>query len=227
MNASFTGSTAESGTIKTFKFIPERPVDYIAGQFIEVTLAHSDSDGKGIRRWFTLSSSPTEPEIAITVKFDSTVSSFKQALQRMKSGDTIHISDPLGDFVLPLDDSLPVVWIAGGIGITPFHSMATWLKDTNSKREITLFHSIRNQAEAIFADTMKRAGIDEHYLTNTSTGEAARLSAKGIVNTLVDPSAAYYYASGPEQMVENLADGLQTNGIDRQRIITDVFLGYR
>ncbi len=227
MNARFTGSTAESAAITTFHFIPERPVDYIAGQFIEVTLPHPKPDAKGVRRWFTLSSSPTEPAIAITVKYDAVVSSFKQALRHMKPGDIVHISDPLGDFVLPLDDSLPLVWIAGGIGITPFHSMATWLKDTSEKREIVLFHSIRDQAEAIFTDTMKQAGIVEHYLTDTSAGETARLSAKTIVDTLADPSAAYYYISGPEQMVENLASGLQANGISRQLIITDVFLGYR
>ena len=55
--------------IKTFWFVPKKPMDYIAGQFIEMTLPHDHPDERGQKHWFTLSSSPTEPLISITNKF--------------------------------------------------------------------------------------------------------------------------------------------------------------
>ncbi len=227
MIAKLTDITAESTAITSFHLMASRPVDYIAGQFIEVTLPHADPDDRGIRRWFTLSSSPTQPEITVTVRCGGSKSSFKRALQRLQPGDEVQISDPLGDFVLPLDGNLPMVWIAGGIGITPFRSMARWLADTNDKREVLLFHSIHGREEAVFADTMQQAGIIEHYLTDTATSTQNRLSAKDILGRIKDPSRPYYYISGPEQMVEALATDLQASGINRQRIVSDVFLGYR
>jgi ferredoxin-NADP reductase len=67
--------------IQTFWFKPDKPVRYVAGQFIELTLPHDNPDKRGIKRWFTLSSSPTEPLISITTKHaENIVSSFKQNL---------------------------------------------------------------------------------------------------------------------------------------------------
>lgn len=224
MNATLQSVVAESETVMTFYFRPERPLDAIAGQFIELTIPHHGPDKLGIRRQFTLSSSPTEELAAITVKFAGRTSSFKQALRALKAGSIVHMSDPLGDFVLPLDASVPLVWIAGGIGITPFRSMAKWLTDQHESREILLFHSIRNRDEIIFGDVIKGAGIQEHNLVETAS--QARLTADEILTAVSNPTTPLFYISGPEAMVETLAHDLRQHNIPREHIIVDVFLGY-
>src|SRR5438128_2636442 len=127
-----------ASSIKSFWFKPTRPVHYTAGQYIELKLPHDKPDNRGERRWFTLSSYPTEPLLSITTKFTDPGSSFKRALLDMKQGQIINMSDPMGDFVLPKDDTIPLIFVAGGIGVTPVRSMIKWLSDKAEKRDIKL-----------------------------------------------------------------------------------------
>jgi len=163
--------TDESPTIRTFHFTPERPLDHQAGQFIELYLPHDSTDNKGDHRWFTLSNSPTENEVAITVDTPlkpAIISSFKQALWQLQSGDAAQASDPLGDFVLPLNEATPLVWIAGGISITPFRSMAVWIADNKEARQIQLIHSTRTTNEHIFKKLLQQTPLAQYHHIDTS-----------------------------------------------------------
>lgn len=210
--------------IYRFEFRTERHLDYLAGQFAEFTLPHNNPDQRGTRRWFTLSSSPTEQLIAITVKYRNHPSSFKQALRNMRLGDCLAVSDPLGDFVLPLDTTLPLAWIAGGIGITPYRSMATWLTSHNEHRDISLLHVVSQPNEAIYNEAFTKAGIVERSIVDTSLSQ--RPPAHQLLSQLADASERLIYIAGPEVMVATLERDLLDTGIGRERIITDQFLGY-
>ncbi len=61
MKVHFDHTTKEAENISTFYFKPEKPVDYTSGQFTRLNLPHDNPDDRGAKRWFTLSSSPTEP----------------------------------------------------------------------------------------------------------------------------------------------------------------------
>src|ERR1035437_6534264 len=110
MKAVLTRRHHESDNIISFWFEPEKPMNYLAGQFIEINLPHPSSDDRGVKRWFTLSSSPSDaPLVSITTKFNDKSSSFKAALKNLKPGDMVDMSEPMGDFVLPKDPSIPLV----------------------------------------------------------------------------------------------------------------------
>jgi ferredoxin-NADP reductase len=226
MRAAFVTSERLTDHLKTYWFKPEAPVDYIPGQFLEFTLAHSDTDNLGDRRWFTLSSSPTEPLIAITIRLSKAIrhSTYKQALDRLQNGDEVHISDPMGDFVLPLNPGIPLVWIAGGIGITPFRSMAKWLSDNDEQREILLFHSVRNTGDSPFNDIFDAAHVKKDLNVVESLHDSNALIYKIAKNP--KPDETLFYISGPEYMTSMMQNSLQSSGIDNQQIITDAFLGY-
>ena len=223
----------EGHNIYTFWFRPEKKVDQIAGQFIEVHLPHTNPDSRGIRRWFTISSSSTTKELlSITTKMaDKNGSSFKIALRAMAKGHKIKISDPMGDFVLPKDDSIPLVFIAGGIGITPFHSMITYLKDKQEKRNIQLFYGARELDELVFANELKQLeGLDfipviQNAPTNFK-GQTGFLDSKKIFEKIKDKRNARVYISGPEPMVEKFKKEFEELGINKNNLVCDYFPGY-
>lgn len=212
------------GDMYCFQFEPERQLDYIAGQFAEFTIEHANPDARGIRRWFTLSSSPTEPLVAITARCEGQLSSFKQALRHLRPGDTVMVSDPMGDFVLPLNTSIPLLWIAGGIGITPYRSMATWLSSSHERRDIKLIHCINKPADAIYAETFRAAGIPEREIIDTSA--KLRPTIEVLLSNIPNARQRLVFISGPETMVEDLRQGFMKADFRRDDIIVDQFLGY-
>lgn len=232
MRVTFDHKVDEATNISTFYFKPERPARYTAGQFVELTLAHEHPDVRGIKRWFTLSSSPTEPLLSITTKFtDPNGSTFKTALRRLTRGTETMISDPIGDFVLPKLVQTPLVFIAGGIGITPFHSIFSWLADTHETRPIRFIYGVKSEEEIIFQPTFNRAGIHATIVVSQPSaswgGERGQLGAELIqgLEELSDDSTLVYI-SGPNAMVKNLVKELEASGLRRHQIVTDSFPGY-
>lgn len=221
----------EAANIRTFYFKPEQPVQYTAGQYAEWTLKHPHPDKRGLKRWFTISSSPTGELVTITTKYAGDEgSTFKRTLFAMKPGDEILMSEPMGDFVLPKLIQTPLVFVAGGIGITPFHSMLQWLTDTKEERPIKLLYGVRNEEEIVFQDTFEKAGIKPTTIVSEPSdswgGERGRLSAELIMGLAKPTEDALVYVSGPEPMVEALEKALPKAGLDKKQFVGDFFPNY-
>src|SRR5688572_28479949 len=171
--------------IKTFWFKPAKPVHYVAGQFTELYLPHDGADDRGTRRWFTLSSSPTEPLVSITTKFSDPGSSFKRTLAGLKPGTALALASPMGDFVLPKDASRPLVFVAGGMGITPMRSMIKYLLDCHEQRDIHLIYAVTKREELAFEPLFTAYGLKFTTVIKNPpqgyTGEAGSLSAERIL----------------------------------------------
>ncbi len=115
--------------VTEFIFDTNHSFDFRSGQYLEWTLGHEKPDTRGNRRYFTIASSPTEKELRLGVKFYEKGSTFKKTLREMDPGHTIIAGQLSGDFVLPKDKNKKLVFIGGGIGITPFRSMIKYLID--------------------------------------------------------------------------------------------------
>ncbi|MBI3624317.1 FAD-dependent oxidoreductase [Candidatus Saccharibacteria bacterium] len=155
IQVSFEDTENVAENIKTFWFKTRRPVHYTPGQFTQLRLAHQNVDKRGDKRWFTLSSSPSESLLAITTKLSQPGSSFKRSLRQLQPGTELHLADPTGDFVLPKDASIPLIFVAGGIGITPMRSMIKWLTDMKEQRHITLLYAVNSRRELAFLPLLK------------------------------------------------------------------------
>lgn len=232
MKVVFEHAKDEAGNIRTFFFRPEKPVQYTAGQFAEWTLPHLQTDNRGIKRWFTISSSPSDELVTITTKFagkDS--SSFKKALFKLESGQELAMSDPMGDFVLPKLIQTPLVFVAGGIGITPFHSILSWLAITGEERPITLLYGVRTEDEIIFQETFDKARIHPVIVVSQPAaawgGERGQLSAELILGLEKPSEDTLIYVSGPEPMVEGLEKDLKQAGIKKHQFVGDFFPNYK
>lgn len=230
MKATFDHSSEESSTIKTFWFRPEKPVDFVAGQFIELYLPHVQVDDRGIKRWFTASSSPIDDMISITTKFSERSSSFKGALQALEPGTVVDIDPPMGDFVLPQDPTIPLVFVAGGMGITPYHSIFKWLHDTEEQRPIKFVYAVHTEDDIIFQDTFDAAGIHATIVVTEPSaewgGERGTLTADHILKLTEPDERTLIYLAGPEPMIEDLQTGLRAQKVPQNRIVTDFFPNY-
>lgn len=217
--------------IATFYFKPEKPVIYTAGQFVELTLPHKNPDNRGIKRWFTLSSSPTSEKISITTKFsEHSSSTFKLALSKLAVGDKLSLSEPMGDFVLPKLIQTPLIFVAGGIGITPFLSMLQWLTQTHEARPIKLLQAVATEDEIAFQDILDAAGQHATIVVSDPSpawgGEHGHLSAEMIIGLKQPSDDTLIYVAGPEPLVETLTKDLIKTGVKKNQIVADYFPGY-
>lgn len=230
MKATLEHSEACTRDTYTFWFRPAGKFSYIAGQFIELSLPHADGDSRDFRRWFTLSSSPTEPLLAITTRLREPMSPFKQALAALQPGDTVTISEPMGDFVLPKDPSVPIVFVAGGIGITPVRSMVKFLHDNQAHRTMHLIYGATTVDDLAFRDIFADYGLPtDIFLTDPPRrwdGQTGRLTADAILEHAPNVDNKFYYLSGPEILVEELVDQMKQADIPSSRLVTDYFQGY-
>src|SRR5438045_4006538 len=138
MTLRFIGKKPEVEGVFSFYFEPQESAKWLAGQYLHYELPHSDADERGIGRWFTISTAPFEKKIRITTRFDGErVSSFKQALKELKEGTIVEAGEPRGDFVAEAGVSRHI-FIAGGIGITPFRSMIAQLDHEGRTLDIDL-----------------------------------------------------------------------------------------
>ena len=220
-----------------FIFNPGRKFAYQPGQYLEWTLEHTGTDSRGSRRFFTLASSPTEPDLRIGVKFYDKGSSFKEALLDVDQDTLIVASQLAGDFVMPKDPTKKLVFIAGGIGITPFRSMVKYLIDTNDRRAVTLLYSARTEADmaykSVFEEARSSLGINTVYMVTegNATVSSPHTVASSITSRLIKSSVPDYperifYISGTHAMVNGMQDILSGLGVPKHQIKTDFFPGY-
>ncbi len=217
-----------------YVFVPNRQPSFTPGQYMEWTLAHPHSDARGTRRYFTLASSPTEDTVRIGVRFYDTKSSYKKRLLSLDSNKEIIASQISGDFVLPKDASQKLVLIAGGIGITPFRSMIKYLLDTNQKRTITLFYSVKSPDELVYKDIFDEAaaklGIIPIYTVTDKNaqwnGRMGRVTKEMIEQEVPDYKERIFYLSGPQQMVKGFEQTLKDMHIPEKYIKKDYFPGF-
>ena len=210
-------SRRESPTSMTFRFSTEGTgFRYLSNQAVRVSLPGVD-DPWGAVRSFSLSSSPSEPgSIAVTCKISDTP--FKQALARLRPGETADVYGPLGMFLF--DGSRPSVFLAGGIGITPFRGMLRYAADTGSSASKRLLYSARVPEEFIF-----RAELDELSRTHPEfrvqytvtrptesalswSGRVGRISEAWIREVSEPLDRPKFYVAGLPEMVEQMVSVL-------------------
>lgn len=219
----------------------DKKFSYSPGQYMEWTLGHKNPDSRGNRRYFTLASSSTEENVRIGVKFYPNLSSFKKEFSKMEAGSEIVASQLAGDFTLPnppvAGSNKKLVFMAGGIGITPFRSMIKYLLDKGECRDVILFYSNKTSPDIayreIFQEAFQKLGIKTIYvLTDTENipvgwrGKVGFIDEQMIRKEVPDFKERIFYISGPHSMVDAFEKTLKNMGIPGNQIQTDYFPGY-
>jgi len=159
----------ETKDVFSFIFEPSKPVSWQAGQYALYKIPHDNPDDRGDSRIFTISSPSYQKKIMLTTRFFfEESSSFKKALFSKNIGDFVEILRIQGHFIVEKpDDNL--VFIAGGIGITPFNSILLELGRVKKIKDIIMVYSNKNKESVIFKDTIngleeKNPGLNVKYI---------------------------------------------------------------
>jgi len=216
-------------TSDTLDFVFElpKPIKFTPGQYMEFTLDHPHPDDRGNRRYLSLASSPSEKELRIGVKIGNPPSSYKRKLLSLEPGSIIAAGQLIGDFTLPKDLQKKLVFIAGGIGITPFRSMLKFLVDENQKRNIVVIYLVKNKDEFVYTNVLSEAqnrlGVKTVYVDSETQG---RIGMEKIVEEVPDYKERTFYLSGSRAVVDAFDKNLKDLKIPNSQIITDYFPGF-
>lgn len=217
----------------------ERPAGYAfqPGQWCFLTLPDRGlADDRGLRRHLSIASAPGDDELVFATKLSA--SAFKQTLARLEAGDEIGLENPKGAFGLPENTGTPLVFLAGGIGITPFRSLLRHAVQQGTGHRIALLYSNRTPEEAVFLDDLTELCAGRPNLrfaaTMTRMGESSRpwngptgrIGPDLIRAECPEWERALFLLCGPPPMVDAMAASLGELGIPNDRVRAEKFSGY-
>lgn len=199
-----------------YHFESKTPLQFEAGQYAELHVPHQKTDGRGFRRMFTIASRPGTNDVTLITRHPEPASAFKKTLLKLPIGRTIRATGVWGDFTLPKNVEQKLLFIAGGVGVTPFMSHLEWLEHTGQVRDVVLIYSNRNSNEVIDLSHFKRiAKIILHE---------GILRKEDIKNYVSDIKKRAVYVSGPPLMVDAVTK--QAKELGAASLHRDFFAGY-
>jgi ring-1,2-phenylacetyl-CoA epoxidase subunit PaaE len=210
---------------------------FIHGQYLTLKLS---VNGEELRRSYSICSSPLDPEeVRIAVKKVKGGRASTALVDKLKPGMTIEVMTPMGNFTTALDPSQEKHYVAfaAGSGITPILSILKTVLRTEPKSRFTLFYGNTDVDRIIFRAKLEELkgrfgerlnvfhilsqGKDEDALFNgrITTDKATQLLGRFVSDSLDKE----YFICGPEQMMVNVSEALEEQGVDRKRIHIELF----
>jgi len=227
----------ETADVMSFIFdLGGQPLAYRAGQYIHYELdALAFPDARGNRRHFTISSSPTDKGILMfTTRMRG--SGFKETLLHAPIGYELSCETPLGEFVLREGDvERHHVFIAGGIGVTPYHSILRYALHREEPLNVVMLYFNRSLTDIVFRHALEDIARHMptvslvHVLTEPDpgwTGERGTLDEALLRSWVPNVHESLFWISGPPPMVQAFNDVLLQGGVKEESIRTDRFSGY-
>lgn len=205
---------------KSFFFVPSEEFTWQAGQYAYLTFGE-------ITKQFTISSSPTEKIIRITTRIRQN-SEFKQKLNKLEVGEEVEARAPFGTFIFE-NNNFDNVYLAGGIGITPFRSFIKYNMDQKLGSKIYLIYS-NSDNDFVFRNELDKWQkendfIKIHYYNSSVSGH---LDAKNLLPLFDDLNIknTIFWSVGPTPFVNAIEDILEEVMIPQDQIRTEKFIGY-
>lgn len=230
----FKGSKTLTPASQELTFSTAQKVAFEPGQYIEITVPHKKVDGRGERRSFSITSSSLSDDIKLGIKFYDPSSSFKKRLRELPIGSTITATGVNGSFTLPKDEQKPLLFVAGGIGITPYISHLRTLKHARKERDIVLVYSVSSLADLAYKDVIEASGIRVVVVSRTEEKLSSinnwmhvnepYITAEILAKHIPDLASRQAYISGPPFMIDSAKRSLKKLG--SRHIKTDYFIGY-
>lgn len=206
-----------------YVFEPQEPQEHTAGQYVRVRLDHDNPDDEGPKRFFTNSAPPYQGVVQITTRL--TDSTFKRALSSLQVGDdSMELIKPHeGDFTWR-DTDKPTVFVAAGIGVTPYYSILMQRVHDGEPIPATLLYAGRNDLLPWRHEFAALEESNPEFKVVYQIGE--HVSPDNLQRHFPDLNESLVYISGPEPMVEDVGEALKKNGLPEAQLMQDWFPNY-
>ncbi len=218
--------------VQTFDFIPVsgKLFSFQPGEYITLYFLNNAFGWQG--KSYSISNAPGEKYISLTVK---KMGKFSEAIHNLKIGDTVKLIGPEGRFHFT-DEMQNIVFLAGGVGISPIHSIIKSLVKEKkiSQKKITLFYSNKTKDNIIFFNELEKIAAKNsdfkiiHTLTRTKYKDTEIDELKRIDEPMLKKYNGlkednYYFICGSISFANDLWKILNKNKIPESRIITEAF----
>lgn len=226
MTLKYVKKQREIGDIWSFFFEPTEKVEFAAGQYMNLTMPRvppAVSD-----RLFSIASAPHEQLLQFTTIIGQSL--FKQRLNSLSSGELIEADQLGGDFVWEevkinsSGNSYKRLFIAGGIGITPYLSMVRDLIFRRQPINVTLLYAGKHEKRPFMEELHNAIKIDPTLIIKDYSEN--RLTLEQLKKDVPDIEQFVVYLAGSQVFSEALGEGLVAKGFPRQQIKYDYFDGY-
>lgn len=211
----------------------ERPIAFQPGQYAAINFEKRGK--KSAVRCFSIVSSPTDQD---ELKFSMRVRGrFTTKLSKLEEGTVVNIRGPFGGFIYDVNRDKEAIFIAGGIGITPFMSMMTYCSKLNTDNKITLLYSVQDQNDIAFKEDLLNieknnpniktifvvgnGPIDKLNPSNAATGRIDANLMDKYSNS--DYTNKKFFICGPPGFMKAMVSVLASKGVDSKRILTEAF----
>ena len=211
--------------------------EFKPGQFANFTLDSSiATDADGNTRALSIASAPHEKDLMVAMRMRDT--GFKRVVSALPIGAPFFLEGPFGDLTLHRDTTRPAVFLAGGIGITPFRSMIRYATEVGSAHKIFLFYSIRRFEEGAFLDELREIEELNHRFKFIPTithpdgvphhwrGERGHIAEPMLNRWLPVSQTPVFYIAGPPGMVDGMRQILCDALVSDDDIRAEEFAGY-
>jgi ferredoxin-NADP reductase len=210
----------------TVEITISRPEDFKfeTGQYIQLGVPDLKySDPKGKSRVLSIASSPDNDK-EISLAFRKSDSGFKRTLMEMEDGAKVLMEGPHGFHTLPKDPERPLIFVAGGIGITPFLSMIRYAIKNGANTSITLLYGNQNRDRAAYLEELQNRENRNKCFNLEATYE--RINKNFLTECADDPKKSLWYIAGPPGMVPSIRNSLFQLGVHDDNIFYEEFTGY-
>lgn len=223
---------------QTMEFIFKKPAgfSFLAGQHLHWTLENPpETDAEGDTRELTISAAPSENHLAFTTRMRDTA--FKRVIKNLPFGSTLTVTPPGGKMILPPDTAKPVIFLAGGIGITPFRSMSLQAAHDQTGHEIFLFYSNHSSKDSAYLDELTNLSktyprfhlipiMTQADPADNWTGETSHVDAAIIKKYVPQAEQASYFLAGPPAFTAAMHTVLSELFVPPEATKEESFSGY-
>ena len=210
-------------------------LQFTPGQYFHVTLPDlGDNDARGLRRHITVVTSPNQKGL-LGFATRTRDTAFKRTLRELPVDSEVEVDPPKGRFALPEDPSRPLVFVAGGIGITVFRSMLRFIREEQLPYSVTLIYSNRDRESTAFLDELRELeqALPDFRLVLTMTqdpgweGETRKVDGEFVKDYLGDDlDRSTFLVAGPPAMAEGVQGALLKAGVRDENVIAERYSGY-
>ena len=234
-----TDKVQESDVITSFYLRPadgKKVPTYLPGQYITVRVK-IPGEPYLLNRQYSLSVAPGQEYFRISVKKEAEGETYEGKVSNylhksVEIGDTLEITAPAGEFTLDKNET-PVVFLAGGVGITPLLSMVQTVSAEQPNRSVQFIQAVNNGADQAFKNELANIHVNDYrlsfvYANPTEADEQNRYFVKKgyvdreLLTNVVNPDADYYIC-GPVPFMQAVVHALKELSVQDEKIHFEFF----